>query len=384
MLEKSTMPSLLSKENWLKGVIGLAVVTESLVPTLKRHYLQKAKEWNTDDDHLNHLLDLGAAKRVKQVKTEGSTWYVNCSKCRSILEMIEKAHCRPARLTWMNNQSDDSCPSEYRLAKIFMPGGNEKTEDYRDLDVLAVLEILRNDINFGHSYNEILYLILFRNRLMHSSSNCISPDDLEAAFSQMKNLLQEHKFKNLGECITAVEELDQLLKKKVICDLDEYSKNWKVAITIQKQALKSEGLETFGSKEMYLLLTQMEVELQKENMKTLKLKSMLSKSEEQRENEQRQRKLEDETNKKRLESQLDDTKNKYEAEMQNLHAEKDELQEKVDKLLNHDPTISGRIIKGSMTGSGVGLAGGPVGSLIGAAAGGVVGAVSFFWDRLKK
>ncbi|XP_060567381.1 uncharacterized protein LOC132726128 [Ruditapes philippinarum] len=385
------MPTVMSKEDWLKGVMGLGIVKDALIPTLKTHYLQKAKEWNTDDDHLKHLLDLGAANEVKQVKREESTWYVNCSECRSILKMIEMTHSRPARLMWMNNQRDDSCPSEYRLAKIFMPGGNKMTKDYSDLDALVILEILKNNTRFGHMKNEILNLIVIRNRLMHSNDNCISADELKAAFTTMKKLLQDDIFKNLEECTTAVKELDKLKKENIIYEIDESNETWKLAIDIQKKARGGEGIAKPSPEAMNILLKNIQAELekeknelQKEKMEQKKLRSELSKSEEQRKAEQKQWKYKQErveTDLKNVQSKLKDSEKKYNIDVENLEAENKKL---VDELLKHDPSIAGRIAKGAVTGTGVGILGGPIGAIVGGAAGGVVGGVSFFWDKITK
>lgn len=397
------MPSLLSKENWLKGVLGLGIVKDALIPILRRHYLKKAKECYTDDDHLNHLLDLGATKEVKQMKQrEGKyIWNVNCSECRPLLKLIEMCHRQPARLMWMNNQMRDSCPKEYRLARIFMSAGNENTKNYSELDALAVLEILKNDISFRHSYNEILYLILFRNRLMHSSSNCINPDELEAAFSTMKKLLEEDKFKNLEECKAAVKELDKLQQVDVICEVDESNKIWKQAKSIQRQALGDLEQKKPIPEVMSILLTKMEVEYHKEKMQ--QLESELSESKEQiiylqtqRENERsqltyerRQREYEqslreiEQHRAEMLECLLDETKYRHQIEMKESNKEKEGLEELIEDLTAHTPTFFGRVAKGTVTGTGVGVVGGPAGAAIGATAGGVVGGISYLWDKIR-
>jgi hypothetical protein len=142
----------MTTENWLKGGRALIKFKDAFIPTLKKHYSQMSIDWNTADDHLKDLLEQKRDHQVQPAnhkkKQKGCNWYVSCSKCQPLLKMIEASHRQPARLMWTNNQTSDICPKKYKLAKLFMPGQNEKSEDYSDLDAVAVLEILRNDTSF--------------------------------------------------------------------------------------------------------------------------------------------------------------------------------------------------------------------------------------------
>ena len=150
--------SSVQKDNWMKSVFGMDKVKDGLIPTLNEHYRNKAEEYMLKENHLNHLLD--CADQIKRVKkTEnGSVWTVNCSDCRTILGEIEKTHHHPAHLQWNNNRLGDECPDDYRLAKIFMPGGNEDSLSYSDRDTLTILEIIRNDKRFVSVCSEVKYV----------------------------------------------------------------------------------------------------------------------------------------------------------------------------------------------------------------------------------
>lgn len=380
------MPTVMSKEDWLKGVMGLEIVKDALIPTLKTHYLQKAKEWNTDDDHLKHLLDLGAANEIKQVKREESTWYVNCSECRSILKMIEMTHSRPARLMWMNNQRDDSCPSEYRLAKIFMPGGNKMTKDYSDLDALVILEILKNDTSFEHSYKDCGYLTMFRNRLMHSNNNRISGNELDEAFDRMKNLLQNDMFREVDECKAANEELEKIKKKNMIVEVDESNENWKLAIAIQNKVFEEAGIQTPSSEAMSILMKEMQAKLQKETDQHSEAKRKWENDLRLWQNNEMQRRnelLKATADLEELRSKFKHAEVTHQSEICRFQGKIDTLlQEEADRLKVVDNSFLGRVAKGTVAGSGVGLAGGPSGALVGGAAGGVVGGLSYAWEKI--
>ncbi|XP_060598004.1 uncharacterized protein LOC132751782 [Ruditapes philippinarum] len=227
---------------------------------------------------------------------------------------------------------------------------------------------------------------------MHSNDNCISADELKAAFTTMKKLLQDDIFKNLEECTTAVKELDKLKKENIICEIDESNETWKLAIDIQNKARGDKEIADPSPEATHILLTKVQIQLQEE--KVLQLQSELLKSKEQIQNDQRQREYDRRQreyeqerardNLKRLESQLEDSKHKHQIDMQYLNAKNEELTKEVNKLVEHNPTLRGRILKGTATGTGVGLLGGPVGACVGGAAGGVVGGISYFWDRLTK
>ncbi|XP_060564362.1 uncharacterized protein LOC132723620 [Ruditapes philippinarum] len=203
---------------------------------------------------------------------------------------------------------------------------------------------------------------------MHSNNNSISEDELEDAFLIMKELLQDAMFKNLQECKDAVEELDKLKKKNIICDIDESSEIWKLAKDMKEAVEEADDIEEPepSSEAITILLRETLHEVESELKKT-------------------KNDLEDtKTELKATQTELKDTKNKYETVVKDLKVENEKLQKEINAVAEYTPSFAGRVAKGTAAGTGVGIFGGPVGALVGATAGGAVGGISYYWDKITK
>ncbi|KAI4877120.1 hypothetical protein NFI96_026477 [Prochilodus magdalenae] len=198
-------------KNWLKSAENLYILRSSL-----RDFVEKKTE--TYHSSLRAALqEHNCVQKCKKYQPTQKKSPQLCASCERWKDAILQRHSAPKNIHWENVEPHLWPTDQWEVAKVYMPGGQNKHRCFEDFDISAILNFMSNCKLFNTLIKKdlLLKVISLRNTVMHSPDFRLKEDRMKQGLKDIKTLAQhlEPHIPNLQETISdKIKQFDTVLE----------------------------------------------------------------------------------------------------------------------------------------------------------------------------